>query len=360
LVQGNSSRGQAKLHRPATGKQPEAPAPLGVLRRVTQQKAQTKQALVPSIWPTQGGERKNSNGHRFTTTHYAWVPPQKLKTDNWQTVGECLSLSPLVTWEQCWTCRTSSSTSVCNPAGEMNTDQDGDGRLSLKCPAIRPPYLPILDGPAGPSCGEDIAPPGSSPDLVCGRHCHSERQSKIRLKESRNYSLDMQRSRFNREQKDIPINTESTGELPRPTNQSEGPDGGPATDETEQGPVNDEGLPATEEIITGAYRWDGGDIAGPAEGGCGPAWPSKMHHESGCLDALGGVCWRAYAPYCQKLIWLLKEALEALKHPVTHPIPQPPPSHGRTGGGGSGRGGGARRPNFTFHLHSVQGSCTSH
>jgi len=34
----------------------------------------------------------------------------------------------------------------------------------------------------------------------------------------------------------------------------------------------------------------------------------------------GGVCLWAYTPYSQKLVWLLKEALEALKHPVPHPI----------------------------------------
>jgi len=38
----------------------------------------------------------------------------------------------------------------------------------------------------------------------------------------------------------------------------------------------------------------------------------------------GGVAWKAYALYSQKLVWLLKEELEALKHPVPHPIPKPP------------------------------------
>jgi len=33
----------------------------------------------------------------------------------------------------------------------------------------------------------------------------------------------------------------------------------------------------------------------------------------------GGLCWRAYTTYSQKLVWLLKEALEALNHPGLHP-----------------------------------------
>jgi len=36
----------------------------------------------------------------------------------------------------------------------------------------------------------------------------------------------------------------------------------------------------------------------------------------------GGVGWRAYALYSLKLVWLLMEALLALRHPVPHPIPQ--------------------------------------
>jgi len=39
----------------------------------------------------------------------------------------------------------------------------------------------------------------------------------------------------------------------------------------------------------------------------------------------GGVKWKAYALYSQKMVWLLKEAFEALKHLVPHPIPQTPP-----------------------------------
>jgi len=39
----------------------------------------------------------------------------------------------------------------------------------------------------------------------------------------------------------------------------------------------------------------------------------------------GGVAWKACALYSQKLVWLLKDALEALKHSVQHRIPQPPP-----------------------------------
>jgi len=98
----------------------------------------------------------------------------------------------------------------------------------------------------------------------------------------------MQRGRSNRKQKEVPSNSESTGELPRPTNQAEYPDGGPAAGKNEQVPGDGKGLPAEEKIITGSYPWAGWDTAGPAEGPCGTAWTGEMHHEGTCLDNARG------------------------------------------------------------------------
>jgi len=67
----------------------------------------------------------------------------------------------------------------------MDQDQDRDGRFSMDSPAIRSALLPLLERPAGPSRGVDIATPGSSPDLVCGRHPHFGRQYDIRFNETR-------------------------------------------------------------------------------------------------------------------------------------------------------------------------------
>jgi len=88
----------------------------------------------------------------------------------------------------------------------------------------------------------------------------------------------MQRSRLNRDQKEVPIKTKSTGSLPRPADQSTDPDGSSAC-KTEQGAGDDEYLPAEEELITGSYLWDGWDTAGLTEGQYGTAWPSEMHQE---------------------------------------------------------------------------------
>jgi len=80
----------------------------------------------------------------------------------------------------------------------------------------------------------------------------------------------------------------------------------------------------------------------------------------------GGVAWKAYALYSQKLVWLLKEALEALKHPVPHAIPQPSPSQsdpfdrcerGELGGVWEKRG--AQQPNFTTPSHTIREPCIS-
>jgi len=125
------------------------------------------QALGPSIRSTQGGQRKDSNYHgsaaiKFrlgSTPHIqnrqlanrGGVPVTEPKSD----LGSCggsieLLLLPRPAYKR----------------GEKDQDQDGDGRLSMDSPASRSTLLPLLDGPTSPSCGEDVAPPGSSPDLV--------------------------------------------------------------------------------------------------------------------------------------------------------------------------------------------------
>jgi len=79
----------------------------------------------------------------------------------------------------------------------------------------------------------------------------------------------------------------------------------------------------------------------------------------------GGIAWNAYALYSQKLVWLLKEALEALKHPVPHSIPQPPPhrvtlwTDASGENWGSGRRRGAKKTNFPAISHTNRDDCTS-
>jgi len=73
----------------------------------------------------------------------------------------------------------------------------------------------------------------------------------------------------------------------------------------------------------------------------------------------GGVAWKAYALYSEKLFWVLKDALEALIHPVTRPIGKPPPHSvtlgtdaiGENWGGGAldrRRGGEANECHHSF------------
>jgi len=123
----------------------------------------------------------------------------------------------------------------------MDQDQDGDGRLPMDSPAFRSTLLPLLDGPTSPGCGEDVAPPGSSPDLVCGRHSHFGATVNNRFNEPRNSPADMQRSRVDYQQKEISINSVATGELPRPTDQSGDQDGRAFACKIEQGTEDDEG-----------------------------------------------------------------------------------------------------------------------
>jgi len=45
--------------------------------------------------------------------------------------------------------------------GEMDQNRDRYVRFSTEFPTIRPACLPVLGGPAGPGCGEHVAPSGS-------------------------------------------------------------------------------------------------------------------------------------------------------------------------------------------------------
>jgi len=120
-------------------------------------------------WAPVFGRRKAYSGKfRMITDlrqlNSAWVQPPKFKTDNWHTVGECLSLNPHLTW--------GAVVDLSNfffHLGLQDQDQDGDGRHSMDSPAFRSTLLPLLVRPTGPSCGEDITQPGSSPNLVCRR-----------------------------------------------------------------------------------------------------------------------------------------------------------------------------------------------
>lgn len=116
----------------------------------------------------------------------------------------------------------------------------------MKRPAVRPERLPILDGPASSSCGEDMTPPGRSPDLVCGRYSPSGRQAGNRSNEARDSSSDVQRCRFYCEQEKVPTKSQQTRELPPPTDRSEEPDGGSTARKIEQG-VGDEKSPTCDE-----------------------------------------------------------------------------------------------------------------
>jgi len=113
--------------------------------------------------------------------------------------------------------------------------------------------------------------PGSSPDLVCERHAHFGRQPAIRFNEPRDPSPNFKLSRIDSQQKEISINSEPTGVLPRPTDQSEDQDGGASAGSIEQGAGDNKGLPAEDKILTGSYRWCSWDTAGPAEWQCGTA-----------------------------------------------------------------------------------------
>jgi len=89
----NSSRGKTKPHRTATSKQPEVPAGTAIAerghRRVpglggAQEDGPAvnliNQALVPGVRPTQGGNRENSNNHRFATIEFPLCSTTKNST----------------------------------------------------------------------------------------------------------------------------------------------------------------------------------------------------------------------------------------------------------------------------------------
>jgi len=166
--------------------------------------------------------------------------------------------------------------------------------------------------------------------------------------------------------KKVPINSESTGELSRPTDQSECPDGEPAACKIEQGAGNDEGLPAEEEIITGSYRCDGWDFAGPAEGHCGTAWPGEVHYEGSCLDAAWGSVLEGLHP-------ILSETGLAAEGGIGSPQKSGPAPHSSTpssqgdpldrcepGEPGGLEEGGGTSIEFYHPSHTIRDPCTSH
>jgi len=107
----DSDRRKTNPYRPATSQQQEVPAgtvtaeraiaeylALGVLRRMSQPETQLTWHWAPVF-----GRRKVDSGKIRMITHLrqlnsAWAQPPKFKTDNWQTVGECPSLNPHLTW----------------------------------------------------------------------------------------------------------------------------------------------------------------------------------------------------------------------------------------------------------------------
>jgi len=176
----------------------------------------------------------------------------------------------------------------------------------------------------------------------------------------------MQRSRFNREQKEDPINSESTGELPRQTYQSEDRYGGPAACKTEQRTGDDQYLPVEEEIITGSHRWHGWDIAGPAEGKCGTAWPGEMHHERSCMDAAWGSVLEDVHPIFSETVFATEGGIGSTQASGAAPHSTTPPRRVTlwTDASGKkwvgfGRGMSAPQPNFTTPSHIIRESRTS-
>jgi len=124
---------------------------------------------VHSVWPTQGGQRENSNDHRFATIKIRQGSTPKFKTENWRTVRERLSLNPHLTW-----------VAVVDLTNFFF-------QLGLHFSAGR--WISCLV----PSCWEDIAPPRSSSDLVCGRYSHFGPESEFIFNKPRNYYSNMRR-----------------------------------------------------------------------------------------------------------------------------------------------------------------------
>jgi len=142
----------------------------------------------------------------------------------------------------------------------------------------------------------------------------------------------MKRGWVDYQQKGISINSEPTGELPRPTDQSEDQDGGTSACNVEQGTGYDEGLPAEEEIVTGPFCWSGWDPAGPAEWQCGTAWSGEMHHEGSCLDALGSSGVEGIRPVISETGLAAEGGIGGPQKSGAAPHSEAPSSQGKTGG----------------------------
>jgi len=107
----NSIESKPNPHRPATSQQPGVPAGTAIAERGHRRvpglggAPEDEPAGDPSNRHCSlvfGRRRADSLKIRMSTDlrelHSAWVQPPKTKIDNWQTVEECLSLSPHLTW----------------------------------------------------------------------------------------------------------------------------------------------------------------------------------------------------------------------------------------------------------------------
>jgi len=71
---------------------------MGILRRMSQPEPQSTRHWSPSFRRCKAYSGKTRMIIVLRQLSSAWVQPPKFKTDNWQTVGECLSLDPHLTW----------------------------------------------------------------------------------------------------------------------------------------------------------------------------------------------------------------------------------------------------------------------
>jgi len=70
----------------------------GVLRRMSQPDTQSTRRWSPVFSPRKAGIGKNLMITDLRQWNSAWFKPPNFKTSNWQTVGECMSLNPHLTW----------------------------------------------------------------------------------------------------------------------------------------------------------------------------------------------------------------------------------------------------------------------
>jgi len=148
--QRDSSGRKTNPYRPATGKQQDVPAGIAIAERghrgVPGLGGTPKnepagdpinQALGPSIRSMQGGQRQNSNDHRFASiefrlgstpqihdrklAHCGGMPVTEPTSDLGSCVGPIESRLP---------------PRAASERGEMDQDQDGDGRLSMDCLSV--------------------------------------------------------------------------------------------------------------------------------------------------------------------------------------------------------------------------------